>query len=210
MKCAFNCRTEKKRIEIVNDYTLIPHFYTRLLEGQTKMSCTGDKLTDKYYLFEYVSKKDPKDTGTFLCGSLAASHFLQLIGNPVIREFNPLKSTSPVNGSPTGSKTGTGNAKWNDVTKELHDAICLLIICWDTQRDGPLLKIKAALEEKPFQEPHYSKIKSVNTIISSDRPNKRTLTQMIEELRRDNPTLKIYSFEKLKAILDEKKIKSLY
>ena len=209
MKCAFNCRTEKKRMEIVRDYTLTPYLYTRLLNGQTKMSCTGDKLTDKYYLFEYVGKSNPKDTGTFYCGSLAANHFLQLIGNPDIQEFNPLKASTSVNGSSSSGNSGTVKTKWNDVAKELYNAICLLTICWDTHKDGPLLKIKAKLERYKYSAPYFSQVKAVNTMISKD-PKNRTLTQMIEELRLKNPTLKEYSFEKLKAILNEKQIKSLY
>ena len=53
-----------------------PTPHTKLLEGQRKQSCTGQILKDTYYLFEYVNKHNPNDTGAFYCGYHAPELFL--------------------------------------------------------------------------------------------------------------------------------------
>jgi len=63
----------------------------RLLGGQTKISCTGDKITQTCYYFHFRNKKDPNKKGEFICGSLAVNHFFYLLNTEPPEEFNPLK-----------------------------------------------------------------------------------------------------------------------
>jgi len=204
----FNCRGEKCREEKVKEYEIIPLSHSKLLIGQQKKSCTGDILTDSYYLFEYKKKIDPSDTGGFYCGSHAAKHFLQLINHPGLPLFNPLSQLGVTNAQ-TVSSYSSVKKKWDPKAKELYDAINLLIICWDTPIYGALAKIKAGLEKFPDKEPFDKKILFVNNVIKKDA-RKRVLTQMLNDLRNLNPSLRQFTFNQLNAVLNSKNVDSYF
>ncbi|MEQ2527555.1 hypothetical protein WMO40_12640 [Bacillaceae bacterium CLA-AA-H227] len=200
------CRGEESRIKLVNDYQLKPVAHVKLLNGQTKKSCTGDILTDSYYCFTYKNKVT-KSEGSLLCGTHAATHFLSLLGHAPLRQFNPLSSIA-VGGNNGNSPTST-SVRWNPTAKELHNAINLLVICWNTTIKGFVGDIKRELEKNPDKEPHLSKIKTINTIIKHDK-KQRTLQQMISELRQNNQTLRNFSFNNLNQLLIKKEIDSFF
>ncbi|MGX1195983.1 hypothetical protein [Metabacillus sp. SLBN-84] len=200
------CRGSKCREQLVKQYKIIPRSHTKLLNGQVKKSCTGDILIDSYYSFEYTSRVDSMDKGGFFCGSHATKHFLQLISHPGLAEFNPLSSF----GKPTDSYLSSNsnkNKRWDPTAKELYNAINLLIICWDKPIYGKLAVIKEGLEKFPDKSSFCEKIKHVNAIISKDS-RKRTLSTMLTELKKTNPTLKTYKFNLLNTELYDMKIPS--
>lgn len=202
------CRGENCREEIVRKYTIIPRSHTKLLNGQEKRSCTGDLLTDSYYSFEYINKSNSKDVGGFYCGSHAADHFLNLMKSPRLSVFNPLKSPSmPSGSSKTNGQNSRKSKEWNPVALELYNAINLLIICWNKPIHGSLAKTKEDIAKFCDKEPHDWKTKQVNNIIGKDA-KKRSLSSMVNELAKNNPDLKHFTFNHLDEVLNKHKINS--
>ncbi|MCR8927499.1 hypothetical protein NLI92_002890 [Priestia megaterium] len=195
------CRGTLTRVEIVKEYDIAPIAHVKLLAGQEKKSCTNDKLEHRYYCFSYKHKKDKNKSGTFICGKHAANHFLKLLNHKEIPLFNPLSSERVSHGGGSGRGDETRDTReWNPIAKELSNAINFLIISWNTPPKDVLSDIKKRLETAPMQKPRLNDVKAVNTIISHDK-KKRKLSDMIEELRKDNPSLKEYSFGRLNQIL---------
>lgn len=201
------CRGQKNRQKIIEDYELRAVAHVKLLQGQTKISCTGDNLTDSYYCFTY-KKKNSSAKGTFLCGTHAANHFLKLMGTQPLPLFNPLSSSSLSTRTQDGNSSSQ-TSKWNPAAKELYNAINLLIISWNTNIKSFLADIRDNLEKYPTQIPSLSKVKTVNTIISKDIKG-RTLQSMISELRQQNPELRTFSFTHLDCLLSTENIKSYF
>lgn len=180
------CRGEEVRKRIVDNYELRAIAHVKLLNGQVKSSCTNDLLTDSYYCFDYKSRTEPKDVGTFYCGRYAANHFLALANIRPLPLFNPFGSVSYRNDVATEAKSSSrSNIIWNPLCKQLNDAINMLVVCWDIIPGGALCDIQTQLLDYPDKRPFVSKIKAVNTIIGRDKDN-RTLQMMIDELRENN------------------------
>lgn len=189
-----NCRTKGIRQEIVKNYVLQPVAHVQLLAGQTKKSCTGDKLTDAYYCFSYKSRHNAS-TGTILCGEHAAKDFLQLIKHPGLPLFNPLRSLGGGGGASSSGMSGGTQVNWDPTARQLHDAINLLVVCWSSPPGPALVDIKSKLEKFAGQPPFVSQIKAINTILGKDT-QKRSLTKMISDIAKTNP-IKMYDFELL-------------
>ena len=218
-KETLNCREEHRRVDIVKDYDLELVAYTKLLKGQDKISCAGPKCTDKYYTFQYKHKMDENNIGSFFCGGEAAKSFMRLANIEPIKLFNPLSGESSndsdeedtLSDSSKESKNHSSNEdykkKWNPIAKQLHNAINLLIVCWNVPIYGTLARYKADVIKYKYREPFFERIKFVNNVIGMDKKN-RTLTQMLEELRADNPRLKHFSFDLLEKELSVRDIKS--
>ncbi|WP_333679852.1 hypothetical protein [Dyella sp.] len=203
------CRGESTRREIVEKYKVQPIAHVKLLDGQTKKSCACAPLTDQYYCFAYESHTNPKDKGSFYCGEPTAKHFLELIKHPVLTCFNPLVSDATSGGWGGGDGSAASpSKKWHPTAKQLHDAIQLLIVAWETSPGGALLEIKNGLEKFCDREPFPGKVKAVNTIIGYDK-QKRTLSQMLAELAERN-RIREFHFDRLDAILAAEGIASRF
>ena len=90
-----DCRGERIREQLVDDFKIIPLAHVRLLNGQTKESCAGPTLDREYYVFSYQSYTDQNDVGTFVCGITVANDFINLIQqqDPAVNRlplFDPL------------------------------------------------------------------------------------------------------------------------
>lgn len=198
-----NCYSEKRRKSIVKEYVLKPIAHNKLLNSQIKRSCTGYPLVDSYYCFSYKSRIDEDDRGTFFCGIPAAEHFLSLLAHPKLPLFNPL--ASDVRPALSGDRErGAGNAnetrkQVDPVTRQLLNAIQLLMVAWDVIPYGRLLDIKEKRIEYYYRPPFDDEVMYVNSIVSKDRLQ-RTLVMMIEELATSNE-LKHYEFDLLNAVL---------
>lgn len=208
----FFCRTEKKREDLIQLYDISPVSHVKLLNGQVKRSCTGGQVTDSYYCFSYKLKGTDK-YNTFLCGKYAAESFLDLLKHPKIPMFNPLSSATFTSGQISfgtgiGSKSSQHN-QWHPAAEQLHTAINLLIVCWDTVPGKALLEIKEKVERYKYKEPFPSQIKGINTIISRDS-KKRTLQQMIAELRGNGNNILNFRFNHLNDILANENETSYY
>jgi hypothetical protein len=203
------CRTKERREKMVEEFEIIPVAHIKLLNGQNKVSCTGDDLTDSYYCFEYRPKETSDNYETFLCGIHAANHFLELLAKEKLPLFNPLIANTPSRTKGGLSSTGDKNQlKWNPIAKNLYESINLFIAVTDIVPSEPIMTIKKNLEKYPNSRPFPSKIKSINTIFLKFFKG-QTLQDMIEELRQNN-NIKQYSFTILNSILSEEGIKSYF
>lgn len=200
----FPCRSSEVRVRLVQEYDIKPIAHVRLLNGQERRSCTGDLLTDSYYCFSY-RKKNSDVTGTFLCGTYAASHFLDLLHHPKLPLFDPLTSENVGTGSSSGSNDSDKKDAWHPAAKQLYNAINLLVICWGIAPGNALQDIKVKLEKYRGREPFLSQVKGINTIISRDKRG-RTLRQMLDELRLNNNNIRDFDFNLLNVILKNNNI----
>ncbi|MHC5783288.1 hypothetical protein [Aliivibrio fischeri] len=161
---------------------------------------------DSYYCFEYKGKNNGHDIGAFYCGEPTAKKFLALTGGDDVPLFNPLKSDS-LSVSGNSSSVGGAKRKVDPATKQLLNAINLLVVCWDTAPYGKLAKIKQDRTKYSYRPPFESEVEYVNLVIGYDYQG-RNLQQMIERLRKDNPTLKNYEFGLLTSVLESVDIES--
>ncbi len=201
-----NCRGERRRQQIVNNYYVKPIAHLRLLNGQTKRSDAEANLSDTYYIFECKLKSNVNNIETIICGSGAGKHFLQLLSQESPALFDPLKSHE-VGGSGAGGGD-TIEDKWDSTAKQLYNAIQWLIICWDIIPRGPMIAIKEEVVRLHNQKPTFSQIKAINTILSKDH-RKRKLTEMINEFSKTNE-IKRYEFDLLTQEIEEKGIDSYF
>lgn len=190
---------------MVQEYDIKPIAHVRLLNGQKRQSCTKDLLTDSYYCFSYKAK-DSDVTGTFLCGTYAANHFLELIQHPKLKVFDPLVSEN-VGARTSNGTNGDGglNDTWHPTAKQLFNAINLIVICWGQVPGGVLQKIKNEIEENKNRRPLLRQIKAINTIISRDRGG-RTLQQMLDDLRKNDNKIRDFNFNLLNESLIKNKV----
>ena len=203
MEIKMKCRTDKVREEIVSRYELHPIAHLKLLDGQSKESCTGETLSDTYYCFSYKSRQS-SESGSFYCGSHAAAHFLKLLNSKPLPLFNPLISV----GGSTGNGGSNPGDTWDKVSKQLYNAINLILVKWDSS-PGPAIKsIKEDIENNFNKTPSLSLVKSVNTIISRDKSG-LTLQQMIAQLRSNN-NIRVFAFNLLNAMLAQHGITSYF
>ncbi|WP_129591400.1 hypothetical protein [Salinicola tamaricis] len=199
------CRNPERRTELVQKYDFVPVFRSRILEGQQKNSCTGDVLSSEYYLFSYKEKGNPENEGTFYCGKVAADHFLELINVAPPKRFDPLKF-EPAHAGGTGSgATGAGrpgNARADDpASKQLRNAINLIIFCWDQTPGPPLATALEIVDRYGYNPPRPHEVKRVN---SNLKKGNRTLQEILTGVRKKGHDLKEYRFDLINAILEER------
>lgn len=201
-----NCRGHNKRKVIVENYFVKPVAHIKLLNGQTIQSDAGSDIEDSYFIFECVSKSSGEKK-YINCGRPTANDFCDLIGAKLPPIFNPLKTN--VISEPKGNKTISTNnitSNWNPVRKQLYNATMLLICAWNAVPNTPLFNIKDELETYVTTEPYFSRIKSINTILSKKGI---TMRDIIDDLSKNN-NLRNYKFDLLIDKLKEKQIKQYF
>ena len=173
-----DCRGERIREQLVDDFKIIPLAHVRLLNGQTKESCAGPTLDREYYVFSYQSYTDQNDVGTFVCGITVANDFINLIQqqDPAVNRlplFDPLAGFGQVGNINNVGRAGAGRGvqqvpNWNPIAKELYDAVGMICLMWNLDNVGGALEsVLFNLVRNPMQIPHNSDIRSINTIISN-------------------------------------------
>ncbi len=182
------CRGRNRRREIVREYDITPIAHIKLLKSEVIKSDAGQIIKKDYYIFEAKNKSDLKQE-FITCGMGAAKDFLNLIGHKGLLVFNPLKGDIPFEinnvNNKRNIKTKVQDKKWNETAKQLYITIMWLIKFYTTCPNTPLFELKTKIEEKYYKAPTESQIKSVNTIIKNRKKN-MTLTEMINELRKEN------------------------
>ena len=94
------CRGEKKRIFIVQNYIVKPICNLKLLNGQKIPSDAGGEITDHYYIFEAIHKIY-KTKSKIICGSCVAEEFRKLLNlKELPKLFNPLANVNNNKSSP--------------------------------------------------------------------------------------------------------------
>lgn len=194
------CRSEERRIAMVQANHIRPLHQGAVLPGNEKKSCTGDSLTDWYYAFEMVEKRG-RVTRTFICGHYAAKHFLELTGHEPPPSFDPFLDPSP---SPSGGVAGTapGSAPppCHPAWVQLRVAAGIATGLTDRPPGEGLRKVLVALARPTRYEPPASRVKSLNTILKNMRGG-RPLSGIIAQLGAPGRKLRSYSFDHLHRIL---------
>lgn len=136
-----------------------------------------------------------------------AKKFLELLRLDPLPLFNPLQQNAEHNEARQNViNPSIANKEWHTEAKQLHNAINLIIVCWNRPIGGALLDIKTKLERFYDKEPFISQIKAINTILSYDREG-RTLSQQIAELAQGN-NIRNFTFDALNKRLGNEKINS--
>ncbi|AQR98084.1 hypothetical protein [Clostridium saccharoperbutylacetonicum] len=205
-----NCRSTHVRIDIVSNYNLQLIAHAKLLPGQTKESDAVDTITDLYYEFLCTSKFNSSEQYLITCGSGAGRELIKLANiTSVPPAFNPfIEENNGGNGRGGANNNPTSRSLWDPVAKELYNAIMWLICLYDIDPlNGPLLEIKANLENWPNSKPFPSKIKSINTIVKKYTADIK-LTDKINEHNFEN--LRQFTFSNLNSILEENNVESYF
>lgn len=195
-----DCRGADVREQIVKDYNIECIAYRKLLNGQEKVSDAKDKLTDRYFQFICTSKTDENKKYLIECGVYAGKHLLSLLGTEPPEFFDPLISAPKINqnnskqkNSESCNKVDKGTDDWHPLAFELFIAINILIEVWRIIPQGKLLDIKQKVEQYYRYAPFPDRVCYVNAVIGKDA-ERRTLVQMIEELRNRGNDIKDFKF----------------
>jgi hypothetical protein len=198
-----DCRGKEKREQIVKEYNVIPIIHAKLLKGQTKYSDASALITDQYYIFECIHKVT-REKEIIQCGMGAAKHLIELTNNNPLPLFNLLKTDGETRKNIC--ETGISETKWNEMAKQLYNAVMILIVDWNAKPGTPLFDIKKEAENYKNYTPVLWRIKKVNNIIAKDY-RKRKLSEILEDLKKDND-IKDYKFDLLDTELKANGISS--
>lgn len=200
-----SCRGEEKKEALVKQYELKPIAYLKLLNNQEKKGCCG-KVTDSYYAFN-ARNRSTDEVESFYVGYHCAERLLELIPHEKLRLFNPLQSiqSKSVNISGIRGENTLSDARIAPLNLELSNAIHLLCTTWGQPPHSTLLSYLEYIRQRPGDRTQDFTIIKFNEILGKDRGGRgrRTLSQMIEELRKDNPTMKHFSFPLMSEILEK-------
>lgn len=196
-----SCWGNDAKLEIVEKYNIKPVVYTTLLNGQKIDGCCGP-ITDKYYLFQ-TENKQTKEAGSFCVGRDCGEQFLKLINHSRISLFNPLQA-EPKNQA--GRNAGAGNVNTQQIAplnKELSDAIQILCAAWGGYAPkGNLQRFLEYINSNPSRPTNSFAVVTFNRIVGKDAKG-RTLARIIEDIRRDNPRLRIFTFPLMQQVLED-------
>ncbi len=190
------CRGKEKREQIIKEYDVTPIIHAKLLNGQAKYSDAAAPITDQYYIFECIHRITGKKE-MIQCGMGAARHLLELTGSNPLPIFNLLKTDGTTGGSTGG--TSSVKRKWNEMAKQLYNAIMILIVDWNAKPDTPLFELKKEAEKYKYCNPNLWRIEKVNNVIAKDF-KKRKLSEILDDLHKDND-IKEYRFDLLEQEL---------
>jgi len=224
-----SCRGTDKKLELIEQYKIYPISFVKLLKGQKKTGCCG-KLTDKYYAFELVDRKNERNRGGFLVGYHCGREFLDLlnIDHRKFTLFNPLRNLSSKDDEAGENKKDQElqEEKEKDdkdsrkividpLNKEVYDAIHIVITAWSGAPYGDYARIINYIKNNPERRVSDRVIQKVNFLISRDSKN-RSLIQIVSELRKDYSEFKEFNFDELNRAVErliekgEEKINYIY
>lgn len=192
-----SCRGKEKKQALINQYELKPIAHLALLNNQRKQGCCG-KVTDRYYAFK-ATNRSTNEVKSFYVGYDCAEQLLELIGHEKLSLFNPLQSTSINIGGIRGKNTSS-HPLIAPLNIEMSNAINLLCITWEQPPQSTLLSYLEYIRHNPSRPTKDFAVIGFNNILGKDR-RRRTLSQMLEELRKDNQHMKHFSFPLMLDIL---------
>ncbi|MCX0407890.1 hypothetical protein [Clostridium perfringens] len=138
-----NCRTEKRREKIVENYNIELVTVANLLKGRTMESDAGGIIEDRYYEFRCTSKTNKFEKATIICGKTAGESLIRLAKIKYVVVFNPLRIENEIENQGDSEKIyNDSKIKWNKIAKELFYAINILGLYWKKPLNGILYEIK--------------------------------------------------------------------
>lgn len=98
----------------------------------------------------------------------AARHLLELSQN--------LLKTEGTTGGDTG-RISKSKTKWNEMAKQLYNAIMILIVDWNAKPDTLLFDLKKEAEKYKYCVPKLWRIEKVNNVIAKDYNKRKNLAR---------------------------------
>lgn len=201
-----DCRGHNRRIQIVQNYDVIPEVHLPVMNGITIKSDAGNDISKTYFIFTCI----PKTTGkkeTIICGRTTANDFSKLTGKELPLLFNPLINAPLVGGiNANAARLGNHNnhphIKWNKARKQLYNATMLMILYTGNKPDPfqPLFGIRRDIEKYP----NYSvQIRHVKALVTVLKKFKTTIPKVIDKLEVNNMMI-AYNFDLLADFLISK------
>lgn len=202
-----SCHGDIAKRKLLAKYEIKPKLHTRILNGQRIQGCCGP-ITDIYYLFE-AKDRDTKKISDFYVGYDCAGQLLTLANLTDIVMFDPFKSSQDLtNKSSTNSTKQQKALIIHPLNEELRNSIYLLCSAWGGKAPrGKLRNTIEYIEKMPQRPTDFFAIKEFNRIIEKDA-KKRSLTQIINDMRFQNPNLRTFSFPLMEKALKDNGIKS--
>ena len=197
-----NCRGNKIKQKLVDDYDIVPLSFLKLLPNQEKQGCCG-VLKDKYYVFEYQNKQNIHEKGSFFVGYDCGEQFLDLlnIDKSKYKLFNPLSSIQSSLGS--GNSESSSTIQRDELNQEVYNAINLICIAWNQPPKYGIQNILNFVRNPNNRRTDDWAIKEVNRLVSNDYHN-RTLTQIVQELSVQY-NIRNFSFELMNDVIESLK-----
>lgn len=214
------CRGDKKKEELKNIYTIKPLTHIKLLNGQERTCCCGDKInkdnTDsECYIFSCKSKNDVSlSEFTFFVGMQCANNIINISGLKTLPLFDPLINDDC--GYDDGNNknnsrqinSSSGKTTWEPLNKELYKAINILILAWNLD-ERKIAKYKIInqiltyLYINPGKRTQDWAIEKINEMIGKDKKGRTTISKMLDSL--EPGKTKEIEFKELKKFMDNKK-----
>ncbi|MEJ8605594.1 hypothetical protein JSO56_01510 [Riemerella anatipestifer] len=194
-----NCYGSKNKKLLVENYDVNPILYLKLLPNQSKDGCCG-RLTTNYYIFSAINKATNKEI-LFYAGKHCAEEILKLIQKPKLELFNPLSVDLYQNMGGRNSSITT-KIKLDSTNNELIEAIKVISVAWSSTPPPSILKIIEYTLSNPMVI-NYKGIEWVNKSLTKDFKN-RTLSEIVQDLKKENPRLRDFTFERLKRVISIK------
>jgi hypothetical protein len=188
-----DCRGTLAKQEILKNYRVRVLTRWKVLNRAEPLAGCCGPLVDEAYMFEYQNKVHPEDEGTFYVGYDCAEQFLELLGQlkPPLRNLlaGPSRDSPTAKGGPKGQENqGRGPLARHPLNDEMELAVIIIVNAWGSDPRAPLRRILSAVQSRPLDPASDSLVKTLVKVIAADQ-QKRTLTQMAEDLATFNPSL---------------------
>ena len=178
--------------------------HLKLLPGQRVFGECGD-LTERCYVLE-LCRKETGLKKIYNVGYRVAEDLLDKTGQPYLPVFDLLKSENGGSGREgRGRGRGVSNVeRLSPLNREFFNAINIVLIAWKVEEPGDLFKdCLAYLNSCPGLDTKEGFILKFNSAISKDG-KQRTLTQMLEDVRKEYGDVRNFTFPLMHAILGDK------
>ena len=202
----FSCRGDEAKRKLLKEYFIKPVSYIKLLPNQKKAGCCGD-ITDRYYAFECEHRKTKQKIG-FFAGYSCGEKLIQMIGmdkhelhlfDPLKHNLQSTKKKAVKTGKSGQRNTDDKQVKTDMLNQEVYDAIHLIVTAWSGSPYGDYANIISFIRRKPDHRVSDKVVEKVNFLVSKDSKH-RTLKLIVNDLRKQYPNIKEYSFDELNKV----------
>lgn len=188
-----NCRGDKQKLDICNNYNLKVISRMALLPGRTIKGCCGE-LENEHTVFYYKHKKNGYED-TFSVGKDCAQSFLNIIKQKLPELVNPL--TSPLSLGGTSSPSGSTSITIPKINEELYTSINLWCILKGQIPKYALQRILTDIQANPLSPIPEKNVFDFIKVMAS---YKKTLKELLDEAKNEDLNIKNYNFPIINTI----------
>lgn len=157
------------------------------------------------FVLKFKAKHGPDVGFTYTMGKHLAHKILEIAKQNPIACFDPLKATTIT--KETRNNDGTEKKKFTDLNEELHKAINIFLIAKKIKEPkGLFFDLLSELRSYPSRDRHPEKIIRFNKALQSKewKPSPLGLQDVMQQLRKEHPSLQSYNFPLMERLLAEK------